>query len=154
MNRIEVGDTVEVLWTDGQKCEGKVLHIPQASGDMWHIETERSTMAINPCSQTFDCIIKYKETPPMPAKLVPYVVFMPEGWTINECWNGANCHKCHRHADTTSRTYCPLANAKKAVEINAKTDMLIKGRLTLLDDECSVSMDGKPVTLYAVEDGK
>ena len=76
-----------------------------------------------------------------------YLIDMPEGRKSGGDYCPMPCENC-------AITKCPLANAKKAVEINAKTDMLIKGRLTLLDDECSVSMDGKPVTLYAVEDGK
>ena len=53
-NRIEIGDVVKVLYCKVEGLpdfDGFVEYIPQSTGDMWHIKTEKQIIVINPaCS--------------------------------------------------------------------------------------------------------
>ena len=92
----------------------------------------------------------------MPAKLVPYVVMMPEGWEPKWCWESYRhvnhtCSKC-LEVYTGTDNPCPLANAKKAVDVQPGTIISLTtkdagpGKLDLVH-----KVNGKPVTIYAVE---
>ena len=80
----------------------------------------------------------------MPAKQT-WVVEMDENWD-------GTCTKCPIGCDEQDLTWsktCPLANAKKAVEVT--TDEME----TYDDKETGYqSINGKPVTLYAVEENE
>ena len=81
----------------------------------------------------------------------PWIVIMPEEWEPRWCWESyrhANhtCSKCLEIYKGTGNS-CPLANAKKAVEVDT-----IKGNGTPLTNLRWAN--GKTVTLYAVEDEK
>lgn len=82
----------------------------------------------------------------MPAKLVPYVVMMPKGWMPAMC---PDCHIQYSGAiGICGEVNCPLANAKKAVEVKPGQVQLfpcLGATSVYLDPE------GIPVTLYAVE---
>ena len=73
----------------------------------------------------------------MPAKLVPHVVFMPEGWRYIMCIKCAN----EPHAPCGIAP-CPLANAKKAVH---------SGYVDSLGAHTISTPKGKALSLYAVE---
>ena len=74
----------------------------------------------------------------MPAKLVPYVVFMPE------CFDNSHCKSsgCNNNGCEFSGNYCPLANAKKAV---------YSGYVDSLGAHTISTPKGKALSLYAVE---
>ena len=79
-----------------------------------------------------------------------YLIDMPEGWKPQVCGTCSMDYACHANYSIKASciTRCPLANAKKAVE-------MFKGEYGSNDSmEALMSLDGKPVTLYAVEDGK
>ena len=75
-----------------------------------------------------------------------WIVEMPEGWKPGTCV----CDKCFGNCLRTD--VCPLDNAKKAVEgqpgtiISLTTKDAGPGKLDLVH-----KVNGKPVTLYAVE---
>ena len=78
----------------------------------------------------------------------PWIVIMPEGWEPRWCWESyrhANhtCSKCLEIYKGTGN-FCPLANAKKAVEVKQPR----------YNGERVWSLPCSPVTLYAVEDEK
>ena len=81
----------------------------------------------------------------MPAKLVPWVVMMPEGWKPEKC---DFC--CQFGAEYCKG--CELSTAKKAVEVQPWTIISLTtkdkepGKLDLVH-----KVNSKPVTLYAVE---
>lgn len=82
----------------------------------------------------------------MPAKLVPYVVMMPEGWEPKWCWESYRhvnhtCSKC-LEVYTGTDNPCPLANAKKAVEC---------GYADSLGAHMIATPKGKALSLYSVE---
>ena len=55
-NRIELGDIVHVDWANGNSLEGVVLHMPQAAGELWIVETSNATHYV----QFFETIWKEK----------------------------------------------------------------------------------------------
>ncbi len=55
-NRIDVGDKVRVCWTGKSWIDGVVLHMPQAAGELWIIETDSAIHYV----QTFETIWKEK----------------------------------------------------------------------------------------------
>ena len=74
----------------------------------------------------------------MTAKLVPYVVFMPEGFDNSHCKSSG----CNNNGCEFSGNYCPLANAKKAV---------YSGYADSLGAHMIATPKGKAVTLWATE---
>jgi hypothetical protein len=71
---------------------------------------------------------------------VKYIIEMPDKWTKGKDL----CFMC-RHAKCIGPQYCPLANAKEAVELDT-IDTEITNRHSL----CEWLVNGKPVTLFAV----
>lgn len=58
-NRIEIGDTVKVFWIAETTLIGTVRHIPQDTGDMWHVECEGGLIhVINPNCSSLKQIIR------------------------------------------------------------------------------------------------
>ena len=49
-DNIDVGDSVDVVYSDQTTTHGIVLHKPQDTGDMWYIRTKRVILALNPNS--------------------------------------------------------------------------------------------------------
>ena len=83
----------------------------------------------------------------MPAKIVPYVVMMPEGFDNSHCKSSG----CNNNGCEFSGNYCPLANAKKAVEVSAEDSDLVKGLPVPEAPYKEFLLNNEPVTLYAVE---
>ena len=54
--QIEEGDEVQVIWGDGEKTTGTVIHKSVATGDMWIIKWENQLFYINPNSSNLDMI--------------------------------------------------------------------------------------------------
>ena len=76
----------------------------------------------------------------MPAKLVPWVVMMPEGFSPQDCYTCTiKCAPISGLHYPCINPACPLATAKKAVEI--KTFKTREG----------AAYTGRPVTLWATE---
>ena len=80
----------------------------------------------------------------MPAKLVPYVVFMPKEWGGERpCEPDVNCDSCRAFSKIINNGgECPLASAKKAVEC---------GYADSLGAHMIATPKGKAVTLWATE---
>lgn len=58
-NTIDVGDYVSFLYCDDTMISGTVLHVPQNTGDMWHIKISDSSIRyINPTSSCLDGVVK------------------------------------------------------------------------------------------------
>ena len=77
----------------------------------------------------------------MPAKLVPYVVMMPEKWL-----GPGHCFFCrleYKGPKNCAEIKCPLANAKKAV---------YSGYVDSLGAHTISTPKGKALSLYAVEE--
>ena len=86
----------------------------------------------------------------MPAKLVPYVVFMPEGWNYSKCVCCATdmlLDESVTGCGLESIAMCPLANAKKAVAVKKITKTILYPKTYW-----EVNGKSKTVTLYAVEE--
>ena len=78
----------------------------------------------------------------------PWIVIMPEEWEPRWCWESyrhANhtCSKCLEIYKGTGNS-CPLANAKKAVEVGPHHEINYRPGIGWRNE-------GKTVTLYAVE---
>ena len=63
MRTIKEGDKVTIHWTDSEINRGVVRHTPDNTGDMWYIDCECFTMAVNPQSNTLESIVKGVEKP-------------------------------------------------------------------------------------------
>lgn len=61
MEKIQVGDTVALLWDYPDRAwktqEGVVLHVPQGAGDSWQIEMDGVVVLINVYSSTFHSMV-------------------------------------------------------------------------------------------------
>jgi len=56
-DKIEIGDIVTFYYTDDQHLtNAKVLHIPVATGDMWHLEKDGELFYVNPSCSKLDLI--------------------------------------------------------------------------------------------------
>ena len=69
----------------------------------------------------------------------PWIVIMPEGWDNSWCESG-ECNRCY----AVNNRRCPLANAKKAVEVGPHHEINYRPGIGWRNE-------GKTVTLYAVE---
>jgi hypothetical protein len=65
MKNIKVGDRVDVFWNSNnidneatQLLQVKVIHVPQAVGDLLEVEDGPLVYAINTGGIGFDCIVK------------------------------------------------------------------------------------------------
>ena len=74
-----------------------------------------------------------------------YLIDMPKGWKVSDCWSGENCYKCYRYHDSYS-DYCPLANAVEAVEVRLVEDG--EAGAAIIDKTGRFYYEGD--TLYAV----
>ena len=64
MRTIKVGDKVRINWSYSEiSDEGIVRHMPSDTGDMWYIDCDRFTMAVNPQSSSLQNILKWTEKP-------------------------------------------------------------------------------------------
>ena len=81
----------------------------------------------------------------------PWLVMMPEGWRVGDCYT---CQ--FRCASISGERYpginpaCPLANAKKAVEVKEQPTVWEKHHLEGNEWVHGAELNGRPVTLYAV----
>ena len=80
----------------------------------------------------------------------PWIVMMPDNWNPEDCTTCGNYrHFCReRFRDDME---CPYANAKKAVEASNEQIEIAGYMMSVTPGPI---IDGKPVTLYAVEDEK
>jgi plastocyanin len=56
--RIKAGDKVQIHWTDGSMFDATLLYMPQATGDLMHVEDESGGVKyINTGSNAFEMMI-------------------------------------------------------------------------------------------------
>ena len=62
---IEKGDTVTAYWViNGEQLTGAVIHVPQDTGDMWIIKTDKGYVShINPNCSNLEQICRSPFTP-------------------------------------------------------------------------------------------
>ena len=80
----------------------------------------------------------------------PWIVMMPEGWEANDPCFDCPIKQC-RDITYEPNSNCPLANAKKAVEVKEQPTVWEKHHLEGNEWAHGAELNGKPVTLYAVE---
>lgn len=80
--------------------------------------------------------------------MAKYIIEMPEGWDIEDPCFCCPIKPCRDITDDLNPN-CPLANAKKAVEITTDHMETYEGK-----DTGEQTINGKPVKLFAVEEEK
>lgn len=85
--------------------------------------------------------------------MAKWIIEMPEGWDCeNPCPNCPNNYRIEGQfiyaCEVEDNATCPLANAKKAVEVNAEDYCAV---FDIHGDTMVSKKDGKPVKLWATE---
>ena len=58
MNRIKIGDKVDIFWADGDSAKNaNLLYMARSLGELWEFKLENGKILyLNPLSLNFDCI--------------------------------------------------------------------------------------------------
>lgn len=62
MDRIEIGDKVDIFWADGDSTKNaKILYMTHSLTRLWEFKLENGKILyLNPLSSNFDCIVSSK----------------------------------------------------------------------------------------------